>query len=498
MCALVALLPLAAAQDVANELPDIGSPADEVITRSEEYSLGRMVVRGLRDQGRLLEDPEVTDYIQSLGSRIAAQAQEGGQSFQFFVVRDPSINAFALPGGFIGINHGLILASGNEAQLAGVLAHEIAHVTQRHIARSVRQQGRQGIATAAAIVAAILLGAASGSPDAIPAGIAVAQGAAAQAQINFTRANEYEADRVGIGFLANAGFDPDSMADFFETLGRRSGLGAGQVPEFLQTHPVTANRVAEARQRALALPRSIKPESESYAFIRERVRVLGMPVDGDLTPFYRARIGDRAPTPAETYGMSLLELQRGNARAAWPGLAEIGQHRLDMPLLQTSLASAQAAAGERGQALQTIATALRVSPRNVPLTVRYAELLLAADRAREAHLVLLDVFNVVAPTPAQIRLTALAASSAGDAGDAYYYMSEYHIAGGDLPLAVQQLELALAARGITPIQRQKYAARLKEIQDFLAENSRKRQKRKPANDNPSGSARTDAWYNAAP
>ncbi|MCS6946171.1 MAG: M48 family metalloprotease, partial [Steroidobacteraceae bacterium] len=221
LCATLA--PLSAAQSgTANELPDIGSPADAVLTRSDEYLLGRMVIRGLRDQGRLIEDPEVADYIQSLGGRIAAQVPEGGQQFSFFVVQDPSINAFALPGGFIGVNHGLLLATQNEAQLAGVLAHEIAHVTQRHLARQFRHQSRQGLATAAAIVAAILLGAATGSPDALPAGITVAQGAAAQSRINFTRANEYEADRVGIGLLQAAGFDAHGMADFFETLHRRS------------------------------------------------------------------------------------------------------------------------------------------------------------------------------------------------------------------------------------------------------------------------------------
>lgn len=464
----------------ANDLPDIGSPSDVVITKGDEYSLGRMVVRALRDQGQLLEDPEVADYIQSLGARIGVHATDGSQRFTFFVVRDPTINAFALPGGFIGVNQGLILATTNEAQLAGVLAHEIAHVTQRHLARSARAQGRQGLMTAATMIAAILIGAATGSSDAVSAGVAIAQGGAAQAQLNYTRSNEYEADRVGIGILSAAGFDPNGMADFFETMGRRSGLSSGIVPELLQSHPISTNRIAEARERSRQLVTRIQPESESYAYMRERIRVIASNEDNDPRPYYDERAKSNLQTRGDRFGSALAEMRAGNSQAAVATLTELATGREDLPFLQTALATAQAQAGDKNRAIDTLERALKVSPRNVPLTVRYAELLLAEGRARLAHQVLLDVFNVVPPTQAQIKLTALAASSAGDAGDAYFYMSEYHIAGGDLPLATEQLELALAARDITPIQRQKYAARLKEIRDFLAENSKKRKRRQTA------------------
>ena len=133
--------------------------------------------------------------------------------FTFFAVREGTINAFALPGGFIGVNYGTVLATRNESELAGVVGHEIAHVTQRHIARTIRAQSQQGIAQTAAILAAILIGAMAGGGDAMQGAIAIAQGAAAQQQVNFTRANEYEADRVGIGFVAGAGFDPTGMAE---------------------------------------------------------------------------------------------------------------------------------------------------------------------------------------------------------------------------------------------------------------------------------------------
>jgi predicted Zn-dependent protease len=464
----------AAQSGSGNDLPDIGTPADSTITRGDEYQIGLMIVRGLREQGQVLDDPEVNDYIQSLGSRIVAQAQEGGQRFQFFVVPDSSINAFALPGGFIGVNQGLVTATANEAQLASVLAHEVAHVTQRHIARSISAQGRQSLASAAAILAAILIGAATGAPDAAQAGIAIAQGTAAQQRINFTRANEYEADRIGIAFLAAAGFDPFAMPDFFETLGRRAGLAASRAPEFLMTHPVTTNRIAESRDRATQRVRRVQPESPAYPYVRERVRVLGAPADTDLRAYYSSLRDSRPLTPGQQYGEALARLRAGERDAAASTLIELSAARQGSPMLEAALGQSLMAAGRQEQALETFRKALAIAPRNVPLSVRYAEALLQVGRAKEAHAILLDVFNNVQPTPEQIRLTAMAASSAGDTGDAYYYMSEYHIASGDLPLAGKQLELALAAPDLTPVQRARFLARLKEIRDVLAESSRGR------------------------
>jgi predicted Zn-dependent protease len=475
IAALLTFAPVAAsAQSAGSDLPDIGSGANSTLTLNDEYQLGLMVVRGLRDQGLILDDPEVTDYVQSLGSRIVAQIPDSEQRFTFFVVRESGINAFALPGGFVGVNYGLITATANESQLASVLAHEIAHVTQRHIARSIQAQGRSTMASAAAMLAAILIGMTTGTPDAMQAGIAIAQGTAAQQQINFTRANEYEADRIGIGFLSAAGFDPNAMPDFFETLGRRSGLSGIGIPEFLRTHPVTGNRIAESRDRAALLKPAVLPEAAGYAFVRERVRVLGAPSGSDLRPFYAA-LADRAPlTAAQRYGEALARLGAGDRDRAAGALVELSASQPQSPMLQAALGQALFAAGQPQLARQTLKRALEIAPRNIPLTIRYAEVLLQTGSAKEAHEVLLDLFNNVPPTPEQIRLTALAASSAGDNGDAYYYMGEYHISSGDLMNAVKQLELALADPDISNVQRARFEARMKEVREALAESGRRR------------------------
>jgi predicted Zn-dependent protease len=465
------------AQSGTIDLPDIGSGADSTLTQNDEYQIGRTIVRGLREQGLILEDPEINDYIQNLGNRIAAQIPDSNQRFYFFVVRDSGINAFALPGGFVGINQGLITSTTRESQLAGVLAHEIAHVTQRHIARAIQARGRQSIAATAAMLAAILIGVTTGASDAVQAGIAIAQGTAAQQQINFTRANEYEADRIGISFLAAAGFDPNGMPEFFETMSRRAGLAGAQVPEFLRTHPVTTNRIAESRARAEQLTTVvIEAETPLYAFVRERVRVLAAPNDADLTQFYAA-LSERAPlNAAQRYGEALARLGRGDRERAASALVELVAAQPESPMLQAALGQAYFAAGMTREAERTLRRALDVAPRNVPLTVRYAELLIRTDRYKEAHELLLDLFNNVPPTPEQIRLTALAASGAGDTGDAYYYMGEYHISAGDLPMAIQQLELALAVPQLTDVQRARFEARMEEIRKVLAESGKRRQR----------------------
>jgi predicted Zn-dependent protease len=467
------------AQSTGNDLPDIGSPASSVLTLDDEYRIGLQIVRQLRDEGQIIDDPEATEYLQALGSRIVAQATgDSAQRFSFFFVNDDSINAFALPGGFIGMNYGLMLATRNEAQLAGELAHEIAHVTQRHIARRIHSQGRQSIATMATILAAILIGAATGSSDAALGGISMASGAAMQQQINFTRANENEADRVGMSFLAAAGFDPYGMPDFFETMGRRNPLATtnrNALPEILQTHPVTTNRIAESRSRAAQFKETRQiAESVSYALTRERLRVLGTPTEENVRRYYIDRRDHQEPTAGERYGEALASYQGGSSRAALDSLTELARQYPQIPMLQSTLGQALMSAGDTEESLAVFRRALSLSPRNIPLTMRYAEALMKADQAKAAHAVLLDLFNNVAPTPEQIRFTALAASSAGDTGDAAYYMSEYHIATGNLPLSVAQLEMALAAPGITSVQRSRYQARLDEVREVLFSDRKRR------------------------
>jgi predicted Zn-dependent protease len=455
---------------VSNSLPDLGSSANTVLTRDDEYQIGRMMMRDLRSDNLVLDDPETTDYLQALGGRIGVEAQDGEQRLSFFAVRDPSINAFALPGGFIGVNTGLILRTNSESELAGVVAHEIGHVVQRHIARAVQAQSGSTLAQLAGILGAVLVGVITGSGDAVPGIIAMGQGVAMQKQINFTRMEEHEADRVGIGYMASAGFDPNGMAGFFATMMRERGVGGEEIPSLLLTHPVDSVRIAEARARIAGLnhlPR--RPDTPTYPYIRERLRVISGTQENDQRRYYERMLASDPNNSALQYGAALAETKSGNPRNAIALLQPLVAAHPQLPLLQGALAQAQLAASRKSEGIATFEHALELAPRNVPLTVHFAEALLAIGEAKRAHQLLLDLFNNVTPTPEQIRLIAVAASSAGDTGDAYYYMAELHLSGGDLMLANTQLDLALASPEITEVQRKRFLARREEIRGYLRE-----------------------------
>jgi predicted Zn-dependent protease len=469
VCALLLAVPPGFAAP-ADELPDIGSPSDTVLSRDQEMQIGRAIYKGLRDEGHVIADPEVQEYIQDIGQKLAAHAGDGTYRFHFFVVDDPTINAFALPGGYVAVHSGLLLSTANENELAGVLGHEISHVTQRHISRAIYANQRASILTMAALLGAILLGAATGAGGQVIQGaIMAAQGAQIQQQINFTRENEYEADRFGVGLMAAAGFNPEGMPAFFETLARQTGPLASQAPEFLRTHPVTVNRIAEARERVATLPHTDVPSTTGYGLARARIMVLTSTTPEAALERLRAEADNPAHvgSMATEYGTALALVQLGQYKEAAEKFDTLRQGNPGIIAFHTGLASAYLGMGKTDRALATYRDAMKLFPRNVPLTVHYGEALMQNGQAKEAHRVLLDLLNAVPGEPGQVRLIALAASAAGDTGDAHSYMAEYHVMNGDLGLAADELRLALGIPGLDPVQRARFSSRLSEIQEVL-------------------------------
>jgi predicted Zn-dependent protease len=455
------------------ELPDFGSPADSVFGKNKEAQVGRGVMLQLRSAGALLEDPELDEYIGTLGARLAGHVNDGEHDFEFFVVKDDSINAFALPGGHVGVNSGLILASDSESELAGVLAHEISHVTQHHIARAVYDNQRASIMSMAAMLAAMVLGAATNvQGDAMTGVLAASQAAAIQNQINFTRANEYEADRVGIEVLASAGFDPQAMASFFEKLGRRYGLSEQQMPALLQTHPVTTERIAEARGRARQLPPAKPIDSVSYRLAKARLRVLTAPTPQRALAYFEAQDHLSA---ADRYGMALALMSLGRSDEAERTFRALATESPEVIPYRIAQAEALMANGLTTAALEVYAAAIALFPRNVPLTISYTEALIASGHADEAHRLLLDLLNQpnIRPSPEQIRLIARAANAEGDVGNAYYYMAEYYISLGNLPLALGQLDMALESPDVNAVDRARFEARQAQLQEFRGGGARR-------------------------
>ena len=452
------------------ELPDFGSTADMVLSKSRERQIGRSAMLQLRMAGVMLDDPMLTEYVTLLGSKLASQANDGEHRFNFFVVTDDAINAFAMPGGYIGINSGLILASENESELAGVFAHEVSHVTQRHIARSIYDNQRSSIVSLATMLAALVLGAATDG-DAAQGVMMAGQAAMAQRQLNFTRSNEYEADRIGIEVLAAAGFDPNGMAGFFEKLSRRYGTTGQVVPEYLRSHPISTSRVAEARSRARNLPGNPNVDSFAYGLAKARLRAL-TPATGEQAMAAFAPRED-SDLPADRYGRALAMRRVGfddNAERIFRGLID---EYPGVTAFRIGQAEALFDGGLPEQAMVVYREALGISPRNVPLTISYAERLIASGDAAEAHRVLLDLLNNVPPTPAQIQLIARAANAEGDIANAHHYMSEYYLSIGNLPLALTQLRMALELPDINGVQRSRFRARIEQIFEFMPEEERR-------------------------
>ena len=457
----------AGADDI--RLPDMGSPADAILNNTEEAQIGRAIMRDIRNSGMVVEDPLVTEYINDIGSRIAAQTNEGQHSFTFFAVQDERINAFALPGGYIGIHTGLLEATRNEDELAGVLAHEVAHVTQRHIARAIHANSRQSILTTAMMLGAIIVAAAGGSGDAVQGALAVAQGTAAQQQINFTRANEYEADRVGIAALADAGFDPYGMASFFDVLSRQQTTNPeSRVPEFMRTHPVTTARVAEARNRAREYPPVRSDDSTSYGIARTRMIVARFDTPEQAVLYFESRDYENQ-NDVERYGRAVAYQRAGKYYEALPIFEELLDKDKSVIAYHIGLGQTLVSLDQWSDAVDVFEKALALFPRNVPLVIEYGERLLELGQPARAHALLLDLLNNVPPTPAQVRLIARAASLAGEEAEAYYYLSEYRLMIGDLAGGIGYLQQALRLPKLQEIQRARFQARIDFIREFMSE-----------------------------
>ena len=284
---MLSVFPARAADDY--RLPEIGDPSGGIMTQAQEQRLGQAFMRSVRKHLKVISDPLMVDYIQSLGARLSSHSSAAGQQFNFFLVDSPVVNAFAGPAGHIGIFTGLLLTTETESELASVIAHEIAHVTQKHLVRAFDDASRLSLPMGALALAAAVIGSQSQLGAAAMAGI---QAGMIQHQINFTRANEHEADRMGIQTLANADFDPRAMPVFFERMGRATRFYGTELPEFLRTHPVTTTRIADSRGRAEGYPYRQRPDSTSYHLIRATLREKQYEKPQDAVHFFQDTLAD--------------------------------------------------------------------------------------------------------------------------------------------------------------------------------------------------------------
>jgi predicted Zn-dependent protease len=428
----------------AVELPNIGDSAENYLSTSEEQQLGKVFMRNVRQSLEVLNDPEIESYIQSLGYRLVASSGVQGRQFTYFVVKDSAINAFAGPGGYIGVNSGLILISQSEAELAAVMAHETAHVAQRHIARAFEQSSRMSAPMTAAIIAAIILGSRTSQSGQVgEAALAATIAGNAQQQINFTRANEWEADRIGMQFLAGAGFDPHAMPDFFERLQKASYDNLQY--SFLLTHPVTSDRIADSRNRAEQLPK-VKPAEPgvNYQLIRAKVRVLQDGNPQKSADYFRNTLATApdADRDALSYGYALALQALGRNKEALAQLQPLIARTPERIAYQILLAQIQLASGQTDKALATYERNLGLYPYNLPLTDRYVGALLQAGRADKALATINDYFRQRPPDADLYSLQAQAASMLGRTAETHLALAEHHYQLGETRTAIEQLRIA--------------------------------------------------------
>ncbi|MDQ3040278.1 MAG: M48 family metalloprotease, partial [Pseudomonadota bacterium] len=448
---------LAPAQD--NRLPDIGSSAGEVITPTQQAEYGAMTLSQLRHYDYVLDDPLIDSWLQNMGNRLAAASDRPQQPFTFFMMKDRQINAFATLGGYIGMNAGLVLTARSEDEVAGVLSHEVAHVTQSHVLRAVERAERDSLPILLAMLGAIVVAQKAGgnsADDGTMAAIMSAQGLMAQRQIDYTRSNESEADRIGIRTLSRGGYDAKAMSVFFERLlsATRSNRGGERerTPEYLLTHPITTTRIGEAKERAeqlaktpsaslaassvsdnpllpgaLQLPggQMLRGASGQFDWARERLRVLSAKTPAAAINEYERMGRAAALTDSERYGLAFARLQAGHATAAASELAPLlEKHRGDV-WLTLAMAEAEARSGKAAAADTRFEALLDRMPSNRAVALTYARMLGERNTpaaGKRAQAVLRPLLGSASNDPTFQQTFARACEIAGDpirAGEAY-------------------------------------------------------------------------------
>jgi beta-barrel assembly-enhancing protease len=459
---------------LAQNLPELGDTSGALLSPQMERRIGEEAMRDIRlHDPNFVDDAELTEYINAIGLRIVAANQDVRQDFEFFLLQDNTINAFAMPGGFVGVHTGLLLAAQTESELAGVLAHEVAHVSQHHIARLIGKQEQLSVPTLAAVVLGLL--AARSSPDVTQALIAGAGATGIQSQLNYTRDFEREADRIGFQFLQQAGFDVGGMASFFERMQKANRLYENSAPAYLRTHPLTSERIADMQNRAQTAAYKQTPDSIEFHLARAKLRAeQGLPRDAvayfdDLVRQHRY-----ASEAGARYGLaSALARTRDFPRAGneIETLRKlIGAH----PMVELLAARIRSGAGDPSGAREVLRAALARVPNYKPLHYAYVEALQTSGQNQAATEWLAELMKVY---PRDVRLYGLQAKSYAALGKRllqHQALAEVYVLQGTLPAAIEQLQLAQKSGDGDFYQLSSVEARLRDLRALQADEAKRR------------------------
>lgn len=458
--------PLAPAYAANLDLPDFGDSSGSHLSPGSDKRLGQAFMRYVRATKKIENDAVLNDYLQSIGTKLTRKSDNPGATFNFFWIRDKTINAFAGPGGNIGVHTGLILETETESELAAVLAHEIAHVTQRHISRMIEAADRMSLPAAGLLLAGALLGLAGGG-DAAAAAVLGSQAALIQKQINFTRANEKEADRIGMQVLSEADFDPRAMAVFFQRMGRANRTSGITLPEFLQTHPVSTSRISDALARAESYSYRQVPEDLRYHLTRAAFRASQLPDPGSAVVHFEStlRDGRYRNEEAERYGYALALKRAGKSSAARKEIDRLIQRNSNQLEYQVTSARLYTEAGQHKRAIGDLKRALAQRPGNYPLSLTLSQIMLRAGDNKGAYQLLGKMAKKRPYDPEIRQLQARAAASIGKTAESHVFLAEYHYGVGELDAAMRQLEIAARDKNTDFYTRSRVEARLGAIRE---------------------------------
>lgn len=436
---LLTLACLLASPAFADDLPELGDASSSIVSPDQEYQLGRAWLNVLRGQVKSLPDPQLEDFIENSVYRLAETSQLQDRRLVFVLLDSPQLNAFAAPGGVIGVNAGLFLHAQTEAEYASVLAHELAHLSQRHFARGLEEQKRMQVPLMAAMLAGVVA-AAAGAGDAGIAAIASTQAAAIQAQRSFSRQNEQEADRIGILNLQQAGYDPQAMPSMFERLMRQYRYSRVP-PEFLLTHPLSESRVADTRNRAAQFSGG-NTDSLRYQLMRARVQLVYESSPGLAAKRFRALLDENSQLDAARYGLALAYIKSGqlqNAATSLQPLLAKAPNDVTYNLAQVELDVAGNRLDAADQRLQRL---LGLYPGSYPARQLRSELLIKQGRPAEAEK-LLDALLKERPRDAELwRQQAEVRGLSGNIIGVHQARAEYFALTGDYKQALEQLDFA--------------------------------------------------------
>ena len=446
-------------------LPDLGDVSQSEFSPLQERRLGEGIMREIRADRSYSDDAEIAHYLNTLGYRLVSAGGESRQEFEFFLIVDPQVNAFALPGGFIGVNSGLIVAAQSESELASVLSHEIAHVTQHHIARMLGEQKQAAITSLAGLAVAIL--ASRVSSEMSQAALVASQAASVQSSLNFTRANEREADRVGFQTLEHAGFDPQAMPLFFERLQRSTRFYETAAPSYLRTHPLTYERIADMQNRAQNLPYRQVPDSLEFQLMRAKLKA-SQDSPQDSVAFFEESLKERKylSEAASRYGLVAALIRAKNYARATQELRALRKTVPSSPVVDTLAARLFDAAGDSAAALQTYREALKNYPGYRALVYDYADALLRNRQPEEALKLVESRLQYSLSDYRLYQLQARSYAALNKSLQQHRALAESQYRLGNIPAAIEQLVLAQKSGDGDFYQQSSVDARLRELRSI--------------------------------